>query len=124
MLTVVCDKCDVKPTDQEELLKLLMDNIRNLCSYELKAFQHVPKLEDCESSDEDMKEDILIVPTQSSQAKFVSKLRKFSKIFFQLEPEILPMPPVASLTQTALSTPPKGCLISESVSNFVPLLGY
>ena len=77
LYSLVCDKCDVKPTtDQDcpELLKLLMDNIRNLCSYGLNTYKHVPKLEE-ESSDEDMTEDILVVPTQSSQAKFVSKLR-------------------------------------------------
>ena len=118
--SLVCDKCDVKPTDQDcpELLKLLMDNIRNLCSYALNTYKHVPKLEPEESSDEDMKDDILVVPTQSSQAKFVSKLRKFSKVYFQLEQEIFPLKrtvPVTSVrTQPALLTsPPKAVIVTS-----------
>jgi hypothetical protein len=118
---LVCDKCDVKPTDQDcpELLKLLMDNIRNLCSYALNTYKYVPKLEPEESSDEDMKDDILVVPTQSSQAKFVSKLRKFSKVYFHLEQEIFPLKrtvPVTSVrTQPAslLSSPPKAVIVTS-----------
>ena len=119
--SLVCDKCDVKPIDQDcpELLKLLMDNIRNLCSYALNTYKHVPKLEEESSDEENMKYDILVVPTQSSQAKFVSKLRKFSKVYFHLEQETIPLKrlvPVTSVrTQPAslLSSPPKAVIVTS-----------
>ena len=119
--SLVCDKCDVKPTDQDcpELLKLLMDNIRNLCSYALNTYKHVPKLEEESSDEENMKDDILVVPTQSSQAKFVSKLRKFSKVYFHLEQEIFPLKRPVTVTSvrtqpaSLLSSPPKAVIVTS-----------
>jgi len=119
--SLVCDKCDVKPIDQDcpELLKLLMDNIRNLCSYALNTYKHVPKLEEESSDEEDMKDDILVVPTQSSQAKFVSKLRKFSKVYFHLEQEIFPLKRPVTVTSvrtqpaSLLSSPPKAVIVTS-----------
>ena len=86
--SLICDKCDPIPSDQDEIINLLMENIKNLCSYALKAFQHVPKIEDDSDDDSETVEDVVIVPTQSSQGKFVSKLRRFSKVHFHLEQEI------------------------------------
>ena len=119
--SLVCDKCDVKPIDQDcpELLKLLMDNIRNLCSYALNTYKHVPKLEEESSDEENMKDDILVVPTQSSQAKFVSKLRKFSKVYFHLEQEIFPLKRPVTVTSvrtqpaSLLSSPPKAVIVTS-----------
>jgi len=89
--SLYCDKCQeasiIKETNQE-VLKLLMENIKNLTSYVLKAFTRHNSIMD-ESSDDDSEieiTDIVIVPAPShtSKAKFVSKLRKFAKNHFDL----------------------------------------
>jgi len=65
------------------MLALLMDNIKNLCSYVLRAFNTLPQ--DDSSEEEEVKEDIVIVPTYSSRSKFISKMVKFAKTYFDIK---------------------------------------
>lgn len=93
--SLLCDNCQTNDQESapssasEDLLNILIENIRNLCSYLLRAFINVPKIEDDDSGDESEVNDQVVVvpPTHTSQAKFVSKLRKFAKNHFNLEQE-------------------------------------
>lgn len=85
--SLICDKCSLE-TQEDPLLALLLDNIKHLCSYVLRAFQHYPMLDDSDNDDKD--DDIVIVPTHSTSTKFVAKLRKFAKLNFDIEAELAP----------------------------------
>lgn len=93
-----------------EILNLLMENIKNLCSYTLRAFQNVPKLEvDTDDDEKSETEDIVIVPpTHTSQAKFCQKLRKFAKNNFGLQLE-------------TPQTPPKPVIVTSPAKNWIKL---
>merc|ERR1719433_2131822 len=74
-----------KNQPDDDMLPTLMDNIKHLCSYVLRAFNTLPQ-EDSEEDDADaVKEDIVIVPTFSSKTKFISKLVKFAKTYFDIK---------------------------------------
>ena len=103
-------------TDQE-VLKLLMENIKNLTSYVLKAFTQNSILD--ESSDDDSEieiTDIVIVPpSHTSRAKFVSKLRKFAKNHFDIIEAI--KPEVEIPKSPPISTPPKAVVVQSPIKS-------
>ncbi len=90
--SLLCDTCHRTPAkkmkvdddaNSSKILSLLIENIRNLSVYSLRAFQHVPVIDAGSSDEEENEYDIVVVPpTHTTQAKFVSKLRKFAKNFF------------------------------------------
>jgi hypothetical protein len=87
-----CDHCHEVKNDQDaEMLTLLMENIKNLCSYVLKGVANVTAADDDSDDDSEVElnkkmknKDIVVVPTHTSRAKFVSKLRRFSRIYLDL----------------------------------------
>ena len=102
-----------------------MENIQNLTSYVLKAFTQNSTLD--ESSDDDSEieiTDIVIVPpSHTSRAKFVSKLRKFAKNHFDIVDTPIKQEtegPVISIVSPAPATPlpgPKAVVVSSPVKS-------
>lgn len=110
--SLLCDHCHESTcSEAEDLLKILVENIRNLCSYLLKAFANVPQIDEESEDDSEANDQVVVVPpTHTSQAKFVSKLRKFAKSQFHLEEiEVVsvtaPPTPKAVIVTTPNTTP-------------------
>lgn len=112
-----CDKCfmsakkhseNQEQSQQKELLKILMENIKNLCQYSVRAFHHVPKMEDSDDDSEiEIKDIVVVPPMHTSQGKFVSKLRKFADTYFQIIDHLPMIKEEKTQYIKSISTPPQ-----------------
>lgn len=86
LYSLLCDSChNPKNQTDDDMLPTLMDNIKHLCSYVLRAFNTLPQDDSSEDDSDAVKEDIVIVPTYSSKTKFISKMVKFAKTYFDIK---------------------------------------